>query len=145
MSIEQLRLILCDMYLMDLWYPPLFGKWSDEFKKASYSQWAVDELLDYIAEHIYPRTNGSVKEFCELTHEFMMTKCNHKQMEALGYLPDPIMAPTAESSAADLVQPILRETMTIMVNGNPTTVYKDEIEKELYKHLYSGLGLQFGG
>ncbi len=72
-------------------------------------------------------------------------KCNHKQMEALGYLPDPIMAPTAESSAADLVQPILRETMTIMVNGNPTIVYKDEIKKELYKHLYSGLGLQFGG
>lgn len=72
-------------------------------------------------------------------------KCNHKQMEALEYLPDPIMAPTAESSATDLVQPVLRETMTIMVNGIPTTVYKDEIEKELYKHLYSGLGLQFGG
>ena len=35
MSIEQLRLILCDMYQMDLWYPPLFGKWSDDFKKAS--------------------------------------------------------------------------------------------------------------
>ena len=71
--------------------------------------------------------------------------CNNKQMEALGYLPDPIMAPTAETSVADLAQPILRETMTIMVNGFPTTVYKDEIEKELYKHLYSGLGLQFGG
>ena len=71
-------------------------------------------------------------------------KCEHKQMEALGYLPDPIMAPTVEPSVASLAQPMLRETMTIMVNGNPTTVYKDEIEKELYKHLYSGLGLQFG-
>ena len=72
-------------------------------------------------------------------------KCKHKRMEALGYLPDPIVAPVAEPSAASLVQPILRETMTIMVNGNPTIVYKDEIEKQLYKHLYSGLGLQFGG
>lgn len=71
MSIEQLKLILCDMYQMDLWYPPLFGKWSDDFKKASYSQWAVDELVDYIAEHIYPRTNGTVDEFYSLTAEFM--------------------------------------------------------------------------
>ena len=80
MSIEQLRLILCDMYQMDLWYPPLFGKWSDDFKKASYSQWAVDELLDYIAEHIYPRTNGSVKEFCTLTHEFMMKTAKYARV-----------------------------------------------------------------
>lgn len=72
-------------------------------------------------------------------------KCQHKRMEALGYLPEPIMSPVAESSAAELVQPILRETMTIMVEGKPQIVYKDEIEKQLYKHLYSGLGLQFGG
>lgn len=80
MSIEQLKLILCDMYQMDLWYPPLFGKWSDEFKKASYSQWAVDELLDYIAEHIYPRTYGSVDEFCELTHDFAMTTSRYSRI-----------------------------------------------------------------
>lgn len=35
--------------------------------------------------------------------------------------------------------------MTIMVNGNPTIVYKDEIQKELNKHLFKGLGLQYGG
>lgn len=72
-------------------------------------------------------------------------KCQHKRLEALGYLPEPILSPVVESSAADLIQPILRETMTIMVEGKPQIVYKDEIEKQLYKHLYSGLGLQFGG
>lgn len=72
-------------------------------------------------------------------------KCQHKRMEALGYLPEPILSPVVETSVAELVQPILRETMTIMVEGKPQIVYKDEIEKQLYKHLYSGLGLQFGG
>lgn len=56
MSIDQLELILYDMYHMDAWMPPLFGKWTEEFKKSSYSQWAVDELKDFIAERIYPRT-----------------------------------------------------------------------------------------
>lgn len=72
-------------------------------------------------------------------------KCQHKRMEALGYLPEPVLSPVVETSVAELTQPILRETMTIMVEGKPQIVYKDEIEKQLYKHLYSGLGLQFGG
>ena len=44
--------------------------------------------------------------------------CEHKEMEALGYLPEPIMADVKA---------------------------KDELEKILYKDLYSHLGLQFGG
>lgn len=72
-------------------------------------------------------------------------KCQHKRMEALGYLPEPILSPVVETSVAELAQPILRETMTIMVEGKPQIVYKDEIEKQLYKHLYSVLELQFGG
>lgn len=72
MSIDQLDLILYDMYHMDAWLPPLFGKWAEDYKKASYSQWAVDELRDFIAERIYPRKEGPIDEFCKLTHEFMM-------------------------------------------------------------------------
>lgn len=71
--------------------------------------------------------------------------CDHKRMEMVGVLPEPMVAPPAETAVADLTQPILRETMTIMVNGNPTIVYKDEIQKELNKHLFKGLGLQYGG
>lgn len=80
MSIDQFELILYDMYQMDAWMPPLFGKWSDEFKKASYSQWAVDELKDFIAEQIYPRTSGSIDEFCKLTHEFMMKTARYSRV-----------------------------------------------------------------
>ena len=64
-------------------------------------------------------------------------KCDNKRMEAVGYLEIPNLASTTE--------PILRETMTVMVDGSPTVVYKDEIEKQLYGSLYSHLGLQYGG
>ena len=77
MSIDQLELILYDMYHMDAWMPPLLGKWTAEFKKASYSQWAVDELKDFIAERIYP---GSIDEFCQLAHEFMMKMSRYSRV-----------------------------------------------------------------
>lgn len=32
-----------------------------------------------------------------------------------------------------------------VVDGKVVTMYKDELEKILYKDLYSHLGLQFGG
>lgn len=73
-------------------------------------------------------------------------KCDKKLMEAHGYLEMPNLAASyTESIAASMTEPILRETMTIMVNGKPTVVYKDEIEKQLYKHLYSQFGLRYGG
>ncbi len=80
MSIDQLDLILYDMYRMDAWIPQLYGKWTDEFKKASYSQWAVDELREFIAESIYPRTSGSIEEFIKLTHEFMMKMSRYSRV-----------------------------------------------------------------
>lgn len=80
MRIDQLELILYDMYHMDAWMPPLFGKWMDDFKKVSYSQWAVDELKDYIIEQIYPRTYGSIDEFCKLTHRFMMKTARYSRV-----------------------------------------------------------------
>lgn len=63
--------------------------------------------------------------------------CKNKRIEALGYLPEPIVA--------ELTQPILRETVNTIIDGKVVKVYKDEIEKQLYKELYSHLGLQFGG
>lgn len=71
--------------------------------------------------------------------------CDDKRMEACGYLTMPnVAAPSVEQSGASMVEPILRETMTIMINGEPTIRYKDEIEKQLYKQLYCGLGLHYG-
>jgi len=69
-------------------------------------------------------------------------KCDHKRQETLGLLPDPpLLAPTSNPAAASAAQPILRETMEIRVEDKPVIVYKDEIEKQLYGHLYKGLGL----
>lgn len=71
--------------------------------------------------------------------------CKNKRMEALGYLPEPIVTEADAPSAAELTQPVLRETVNTIIDGKVVKVYKDEIEKQLYKELYSHLGLQFGG
>lgn len=71
--------------------------------------------------------------------------CDHKKMEALGYFPEPLIADAKATSVSEMAAPILRETKDIVIDGNVVKVYKDEIEKELYKQLYSHLGLQIGG
>lgn len=73
-------------------------------------------------------------------------KCDNKRMEALAYFETPILASSySEPIVSSMTKPILRNTMIIMVDGSPTVIYKDEIEKRLYKSLYSHLGLQYGG
>ena len=70
--------------------------------------------------------------------------CDHKKMEALGYFPEPLIAEVKAPLMAEMAAPILRETENIVIDGNVVKVYKDEIEKELYKQLYYHLGLQIG-
>lgn len=70
--------------------------------------------------------------------------CNHKRMEAVGFLPEPpLLNSAAQPVAETAAQPLLRETMEIRVNGKPMIVYKDEIEKQLTQGLYAHWGLQF--
>lgn len=71
--------------------------------------------------------------------------CEHKELEALGYLPESIMADVKAPVTTDIAAPILRETVSRVVDGKVVTMYKDELEKIIYKDLYSHLGLQFGG
>lgn len=72
-------------------------------------------------------------------------QCKNKRIERLAYINEsPVLANAASPSSENLAAPLLRETVTIMVNSTPTQVYKDEIEKQLYSQLYSGLGLKFG-
>ena len=71
--------------------------------------------------------------------------CNHKRMEAVGFLPEPPLLNSASQPAAEsAAQPLRRETMEIRVYGKLVTVYKDVIEKQLTQGLYAHLGLQFG-
>ena len=41
-------------------------------------------------------------------------------------------------------QPLMRETKAINVGGVLTTVYKDDIEREIYKALREPFSLNFG-
>ena len=56
MSIDQLDLILCDMYKIDIYMPPYFKR-REEFEKASYSIWLLTNLnlispIDCIREEV---------------------------------------------------------------------------------------------
>lgn len=79
MSIEQLDLLLRDLYGMDIYMPPLYKKWDKDYRRASYSKWAVTELENFIAEKIYPRKSASIDELCKITQGFMkMSACFSK-------------------------------------------------------------------
>lgn len=64
-------------------------------------------------------------------------KCSHKRMEACAYYEHRNMA------VSDMAAPVLRKTFNTIFNGQVVNVYKDEIEKALYKHLYDGLRCRF--
>lgn len=70
MSIEQVELIMCDMYQMDVWMPnPIFEK--HKFAQSSYSQWAIDEFRNYLIRSLYPRMEGTLDEFISMAEEFI--------------------------------------------------------------------------
>lgn len=71
--------------------------------------------------------------------------CDHKRMEAVGFLPEPPLLNSASHMAAEsAAQPALRETREIRVNGVTVNIYVDDIEKQLTRGRYAHLGLQFG-
>lgn len=70
-------------------------------------------------------------------------KCDHKEMEHLAYY-DPVLEKASADAGMSAAQPILRETMQINVGGVMATVYKDEIEKELYKAFREPFTLRNG-
>ena len=70
--------------------------------------------------------------------------CDHKEMENLMYYPDTIEADKSLNSSSPVMAPVLRETRDINIGGTFITVYKDDIEKELYKSLSVNF-INFGG
>lgn len=71
MNVDQLDLIFYDICGIDVQMPPMYGKWTNEYKKMSYSRWAIEELETFILKKISPRRTGSIKEFCDIIHEFI--------------------------------------------------------------------------
>jgi hypothetical protein len=69
LSLDELELILCDMYEMDEWLPnPVFDK--NGFAKTSNTLWAIGEFRNYVANHIYPRTKTSIKNLEAMARSF---------------------------------------------------------------------------
>lgn len=69
--------------------------------------------------------------------------CGRKKMEIVGFLPGPqMLAVSSQPVEEPVAQSPLRETMKIRIAGKPMVVYKDEIEKQIYGHLYNGLTLR---
>ena len=71
-------------------------------------------------------------------------KCDRKKMKARAYYDEPMGIEAGKEAGMNAAQPVLRETMQINVGGVMTTVYKDEIEKELYKALREPFSLNYG-
>ena len=102
MNIEQFELILCDMYTMDAWSPPLIWKWKKEFKEASTKQWAIRELENYIRKRLHDRSDGSVDEFIRFTNEFAMKMARYSNHSGENQEMHEIFQ-TASSVAADIL------------------------------------------
>lgn len=60
-------------------------------------------------------------------------------MQAEGYL-----EPVAQNMRMSAAMPVVRETTQIVVDGVLTTVYKDEIQKQIEQHLFKDRFLRNG-
>lgn len=69
MSIEQLKMIMCDVFSIDIYMPDTFSK--NNFKKASYSLWAENEIIEYIEKRLYPQTKSSIEDIIDILREFI--------------------------------------------------------------------------
>lgn len=66
-------------------------------------------------------------------------KCENKLMEMEGYL-----KPAAQPLTEPMANPVMRETIDIMVDGHLQKVYKDEIEKQLQMSLFPDRFIKWG-
>lgn len=67
MSVEKFELILYDQ--LTEWRSSRF-KYKDEFRRISYSTWAVEELERYVVQRLYPLKTARIKTFIEIIKDF---------------------------------------------------------------------------
>ena len=88
---------------------------------------------------------GALTKLSEKCRECpFVDKCDKKKMEAHCYHDEPMDIESSKEAGMNAAQPVLMETMQINVGGVMTTVYKDEIEKELYKAFREPFALHYG-
>ncbi len=72
-------------------------------------------------------------------------KCDKKRMEGEAYYGEQHLAEATKNGIAEsAAAPVLRETMEINIGGIVTSVYKDDIEKELYKAFREPFLMNYG-
>ena len=101
MSADQFDLLLYDTYCADFYLPPVFGKWKIDFKRASYSHWAIKELRDFVVQQFYPRTVGSIEEFCQYVTKFADTMFGYMRLSRTEE--NSMIFQTASDTAADVL------------------------------------------
>lgn len=69
-DVDDIELILTDMYFTDAELPPLTKKWRTEFEWASYSRWTCTELLETYRQEF---TRASIEDYIFVTKEFLQT------------------------------------------------------------------------
>ena len=83
---------------------------------------------------------GALKRLAKQCRECpFVDECNRKRMQAEGYL-----EPVAQNVRMNVTMPIARETMQTVVDGVLTTVYKDDIQKQIEQHLFKDRFLRNG-
>lgn len=70
MDLSQFVNVLYDTFMLDSWTPPIFKMYEKEFKRCSYERFAVDELIQYTKEELYPRLSATVEDYIEITADF---------------------------------------------------------------------------
>ena len=70
MSIDQLDLILYDMYHMDAWLPPLFGKWTEDYP-------LTQEEIDLIALVTMGEAEGETELGKRLVIDTILNRIDH--------------------------------------------------------------------
>lgn len=73
-----------------------------------------------------------------------MDTCDHKRMEALGYLPGPIAAQATETVRAELVQPMMaaHKYRDIKVaEGMTVTIDLEELKQKMVEDFYRNINM----
>ena len=71
MNLERFKLILYDTYQMDIQLPPLIFRYVKDFEEASYTNWAIDELLRYLEKRIPNGETLPISSFIDLVDRFL--------------------------------------------------------------------------
>jgi hypothetical protein len=85
------------------------------------------------------RTGSRTKVYPKCASCEKRDTCDKKKLCAEAYL-----IPATAEVTANVAEPAARETRTIMVNGNPTVVYEDDIKQAIEQSLFKERFIHFG-